>query len=133
MDDPFYRAIVSEKSAHVPPDDQHALSTLDRLPVLVDAFIADLDVMGPSPQWKANAEKFLAVCKTHGAAYAHHHHRLVKAYVEAPSKSLSSAHSGGITSSGPPLDELMAMLSRLADLRLARHRPDFDRIASLAN
>lgn len=132
MNDPFYRAIVSEKAGHVPPDDQRALSTLDREPALVDAFMAELDTAGPTTELKVNAAKFLAVCKSHGAAYAHHHHRLVKVYVEAPSTSLSSAHSGGITSSGPPLDELMAMLGRLADLRLARNREDFDRISKMS-
>jgi len=120
MDDPFYRAIVDEKIGHVPPDDQAALRTLDRRTSLLDLFLAELDTAGATGYWRNNAARFIRVVKAHGAAYAHHHHRLVKAYVEAPSKSLASAHSAGITSSGPPLDELMTMLQRLADLRLAR-------------
>ena len=120
MDDPFYRAIVTEKIGHVPPDDQEALRTLDRRPSLLDQFLDELDTVGATGHWRNNAVRFLRVCKAHGAAYAHHHHRLVKAYVEAPSKTLTSAHSAGITSSGPPLEELMATLQRLADLRLAR-------------
>ena len=83
-------------------------------------FKAEREVHGETPQWKANAEKFLAVCKAHGAAYAFHHQRLVKAYVEAPSKTANSAHTAGVTSSGPPLDEVMNMLARLMQLRLAR-------------
>jgi hypothetical protein len=49
-----------------------------------------------------------------------HHQRLVKAYVETPSKTAANAHSAGVTSSGPPLDEVMSMLRRLAELRTAR-------------
>jgi hypothetical protein len=117
MDDPFYRAIVDEKTGHVPPDDQEALRTLDRRASLLDLFVRELDAAGATPQWRDNAARFLRVVKAHGAAYAHHHHRLVKVYVESPSQSLQSAHSAGITSSGPPLDELMSMLQRLVDLR----------------
>lgn len=129
MADPFYRALVSEKIGHVPPDDQQALRTLDQRPSLLDAFTRELDTNGATSQWKDNAARFLRVCKMHGAAYAHHHHRLVKPYVEAPSQSLASAHSAGITSSGPPLGELMAMLSRLADLRIGRSSQGLRRIA----
>jgi len=129
MDDPFYRAIVTEKFRHVPPDDQEALRTLDRRQSLLDLFLQELDTAGATGHWRNNAARFLRVCKAHGAAYAHHHHRLVKAYVEAPSKSLTSAHSAGITSSGPPLEELMSMLQRLTDLRTARNPNEgFDRI-----
>jgi hypothetical protein len=120
MDDPFYRAIVTEKIHHVPPDDHEALRTLDQRPSLLDLFLRELDTVGATGYWRNNAARFLRVCKTHGAAYAHHHHGLVKRYVEAPSQSLTSAHSAGITSSGPPLAELMTMLQRLTDLRTAR-------------
>jgi hypothetical protein len=96
------------------------LRTLDRRQSLLDLFLHELDTAGATGHWRDNAARFLRVCKAHGAAYAHHHHRLVKAYVEAPSKSLTSAHSAGITSSGPPLEELMSMLQRLTDLRTAR-------------
>jgi len=120
MDDPFYRAIVREKFAHVPPDDQQVLRSLDRRPSLAWLFRSEFDAHGATPEWTANAERFLAVCKAHGAAYAFHHQRLVKAYVEAPSKTATSAHTAGVTSSGPPLDEVMAMLQRLQRLRTAR-------------
>jgi len=120
MDDPFYRAIVREKSAHVPPADQQVLGSLDRIPSLAKMFRADRDTHGATPEWRANADRFLAVCKAHGAAYAFHHQRLVKGYVEAPSKTATSAHSAGVTSSGPPLVDVMAMLARLAQMRTAR-------------
>jgi hypothetical protein len=120
MDDAFYRAIVDEKIGHVPPDDRQALQTLDRRSSLLEMFLRELDSFGPTPEWRDNAVRFLRVVKAHGAGYAHHHHRLVKVYVEAPSQSLHSAHSAGITSSGPPLDELMSMLQRLVDLRTGK-------------
>jgi hypothetical protein len=120
MSDPFYAAIVREKSGHVPPDDQQVLRSLDRRRSLARMFEDDRDAHGATPEWKANAARFLAVCKMHGAAYAFHHQRLVKAYVEAPSKTASSAHTAGVTSSGPPLNDVMAMLQRLVDLRTAR-------------
>ena len=120
MSDPFYRAIVREKSRHVPPDDLEILRTLDKRRSLAEMFKADRDGHGETPQWKLNAAKFLAVCKAHGAAYAFHHQRLVKTYVEAPSQTAASAHTAGVTSSGPPLEDVMAMLKRLMDLRTAR-------------
>ena len=133
MDDPFYRAIVREKARHVPPDDQPILESLDRRPSLLRAFCDELDSHGATPEWKANAARFLSVCKAHGAAYAFHHQRLVKAYVEAPSKTAHSAHTAGVTSSGPPLDEVMGMLQRLLDLRLARDHQDMVRLQRAIN
>ena len=122
MDDPFYGAIVREKFPFVPPDDQPHLRTLDRRVSLLDAFTRELDSQGPTAAWKANALRFLAVCKAHGAAYAFHHQRLVRPYVEAPARRMPTTHAAGMTSSGPPLDQVMAMLGRLLDLRLARDR-----------
>jgi hypothetical protein len=123
MDDAFYAAIVREKSRHVPPDDQQALRTLDRRTSLLERFCRELDSHGATAEWKANAARFLDVCKAHGAAYAFHHQRLVKPYLEKPAKAAGSSHSAGVTSSGPPLDEVIAMLQRLLDLRTARDRP----------
>jgi hypothetical protein len=120
MDDPFYRRIVDEKRGYVPPGDQPALRGLGRRPSLLELFVRELRDAGATPPWKDNAARFLRVCKAHGAAYAHHHHRLVKAYVEAPSRSLASAHSAGLTSSGPELADLMHMMQRLLDLRTSR-------------
>ena len=120
MNDPFYRAVVREKSRHVPPDDQHVLRSLDECQSLAQLFRSDFDAHGATPEWKANAARFRAVCKAHGAAAAFHHQRLVKAYVEAPSKTATSAHTAGVTSSGPPLEEVMAMLQRLTEMRIKR-------------
>lgn len=120
MEDPFYRAIVREKYRYVPPDDRQVLDSLDGLPSLATLFRAEFDSTGATPEWRANADRFLAVCRIHGAAYMFHHQRLVKAYVETPSKTAANAHSAGVTSSGPPLDEVMSMLRRLAELRTAR-------------
>ena len=120
ISDPFYQAVVREKSRHVPPDDLEILRTLDQRRSLAEMFRRDREEHGETDQWKLNAAKFLAVCKAHGAAYAFHHQRLVKAYVEAPSKTAASAHTAGVTSSGPPLDEVMGILKRLMELRTAR-------------
>jgi hypothetical protein len=120
MDDPFYRAIVKEKLPYVPPDDQRALRGLDGQRSLVEEFSRELDAAGPSAEWKANAARFLAVCKAHAAAYAYHHNRFIKAYIEAPAKANATAHSAGVTSSGPPLADVVGMLHRLLDLRSAR-------------
>jgi hypothetical protein len=123
MDDSFYHAIVHEKSGHVPPDDQQALRTLDGRPALLHSFCQELDARGATPEWRRNAARFLRVCKAHGAAYAYHHERLVKPYLERPAQTAPTVHTSGITSSGPPLDEVIAMLQRLSDLRAARDRP----------
>ena len=90
MEDPFYRAIVREKRRYVPPADRQVLDSLDRLPSLAKLFRAEFDSKGATPEWKANADRFLAVCKMHGAAYAFHHQRLVKVYVETPSKNATA-------------------------------------------
>jgi hypothetical protein len=123
MRDPFYRSVVHEKAGHVPPGDQPALRSLDRAPSLLRAFCDELDAFGATPAWRANAARFLDVCKAHGAAYAFHHQRLVRPFLEAPARAAPTAHSAGVTSSGPPLDEVMALLQRLLLLRTARDRP----------
>jgi hypothetical protein len=121
-DDPFYQAILHEKSRHVPPEDQHALRALDRRTSLLESFCRELDARGDTAAWRANATLFLAVCRAHGAAYAYHHQRLVKPFLEEPAKRAGTAHPSGLTSSGPPLPEVIATLQRLLDLRTARDR-----------
>jgi hypothetical protein len=120
MNDPFYAAIVKEKQPYVPPDDQQALRMLDRHPSLLNEFCQEFEAHGASPEWRVNAARFLAVCKAHAAAYAYHHNRFIKAYIEAPSKANATTHSAGVTSSGPPLEEVVSMLRRLAELRSGR-------------
>ena len=121
--DPFYQAIVQEKTGHVPPCDQAAMRALDRTPSLLHAFLRELESHGATPAWRASAEAFLGTCKAHGAAYAYHHQRLVKPFLQEPARAAHSAHSAGVTSSGPPLDEVVGVLGRLMDLRLARAAP----------
>lgn len=131
VDDYFYQSIVHEKSGHVPPDDHQALRTLHRHTPLLEGLFSELDARGASPEWRANAVRFLEVCKAHAAAYAFHHERLVKPFLERPAKVASTAHLPGITSSGPPLDEVIATLQRLLDLRAARDRPGISSAAGL--
>jgi len=121
MDDDFYRSVVHEKRNHVPPDDQPFMKMLTSRRSLLDLFIHELDTAGATSGWKANAARFLAVCKAHAAAYAIHHHRLIKGFLEKPAKAAPTAHGAGVTSSGPPLEDVVAMLQRLLDLRSARN------------
>ena len=123
MDDDFYRSVVNEKQGHVPPDDQPFLKTLASRRSLMELFIHELDLTGASPGWKANASRFLNVCKAHAGAYAVHHHRLIKGFLENPAKAAPTAHGAGVTSSGPPLEDVVLMLQKLLDLRSARDRP----------
>jgi Domain of unknown function (DUF1864) len=61
------------------------------------------------------------VCRAHGAAYAYHHYRLVQPFLSAPAG--QSPPTDDLTSSGPPLETVIAGLQRLCDLRTARDRP----------
>jgi hypothetical protein len=104
--DPFYLRILTEKYPYVPPEDQPRLRDLP--PDLLTLFETDT---------ARNVDRFLAVCRAHGAAYAFHHHRLVLPFLA------SKTGSGIDTASGPPLDVVVAGLARLVDLRAARDRP----------
>ena len=75
----------------------------------------------PTTQVRANAKLYLAVCRAHGAAYAYHHYRLVQPFLSAPAR--QSPPTDDLTSSGPPLETVIARLQRLCDLRTARDRP----------
>ena len=121
--DPFYQSVIHEKAGHVPPGDQAAMRSLGRQPSLLHAFVVELETHGPGPEWRANAALFLEVCKAHGAAYTYHHQRLVLPFLGKPARSFASAHPAGVSSSGPPLEEVIAGLRRLLDLRTARDRP----------
>jgi Monodechloroaminopyrrolnitrin synthase PrnB len=61
------------------------------------------------------------VCRAHGAAYAYHHYRLVQPFPSAPAR--QSPLTDDLTSSGPPLETVIAGLQCLCDLRTARDRP----------
>lgn len=112
LTDPFYQRIVVEKYPYVPPEDQPALRTppVNLLP-RVEESVGE------------NTELFLAVCRAHGAAYSFHHHRLVKPFLAEPAAVAPPDRLARLTASGPPLDVVLAGLSRLVDLRAARDRP----------
>ncbi|HEX6163611.1 MAG TPA: monodechloroaminopyrrolnitrin synthase PrnB family protein, partial [Vicinamibacterales bacterium] len=61
MNDPFYQAIVREKSRYVPPDDLEILRTLKERRSLADMFRTDRNEHGETELWKLNAAKFLGV------------------------------------------------------------------------
>jgi hypothetical protein len=119
--DSFYQGILAEKHLYVPPEDQPGLRTPPA------NLLTRLEPAGP------NVDRFLAVCRAHGAAYAFHHHRLVKPFLEAPAAAMPPDRLTKLTASGPPLDVVLATLERLVDLRAARSRPGtaHDRLARL--
>jgi len=101
--DPFYQRILAEKYPYVPPEDQRLLRT-------------------PPANLHVHKEKLSAVRRAHGAAYAFHHHRLVVPFLAKPAASVPADRQARITASGPPLDVVLATLSRLVDLRTGRVR-----------
>ncbi|GAA0220293.1 DUF1864 family protein [Saccharothrix mutabilis subsp. mutabilis] len=106
-DDPFYQRIVAEKLPYVPPDHQTRLHTAVLAEPLLHRFLRE----------PVHARLFLDVCKAHGAAYALHHGRLVKPFLEAQAGAAQD-----VTASGPPLSVVVAELAHLVDLRTARPR-----------
>jgi hypothetical protein len=117
--DPFYASIVAEKIPFVPPEQQAPLRELGAAGTLLARFEAEA-AAGVTPQLRDNAERFLAVCRAHGAAYAFHHHALVKPFLERPAAALPPERLAGLSASGPPLEEVVAMLARLRELRTDR-------------
>jgi hypothetical protein len=119
--DPFYASVVSEKIPFVPPAEQHALRALGQEGTLLARFEDEAE-RAVTEGLRANAERFLAVCRAHGAAYAFHHHGLVKPFLERPAAAIPFERLAGLSASGPPLDEVIAMLARLRELRTDRVR-----------
>jgi hypothetical protein len=117
--DPFYAAIVAEKLLFVPPADQPALRALDAVGNLLTHFETEAEA-GVTPQLRDNAQRFLAVCRAHGAAYAFHHHALVKPFLERPAAATPPDRYAVLSASGPPLEEVISLLDRLRVLRTAR-------------
>jgi Domain of unknown function (DUF1864) len=117
--DPFYASIVAEKLPFVPPEQQPALRELGAAGSLLARFEAEASA-GATPQLRANAERFLAVCRAHGAAYAFHHHALVKPFLERPAAAVPPERLAALSASGPPLEDVVATLGRLRELRTAR-------------
>ncbi|TDV43603.1 uncharacterized protein DUF1864 [Actinophytocola oryzae] len=110
LTDPFYQRIVAEKYPYVPPEDQPRLRT------------PPADLRHRLAPGGPNTDRFLAVCRAHGAAYAFHHHRLVKPFLQAPAATVPPDRLAKLTASGPPLDVVVATLARLVDLCTARSR-----------
>jgi hypothetical protein len=119
--DPFYAAIVAEKIPFVPPEHQPALRELGADGTLLARFEAEA-AAGVTPQLRENAQRFLAVCRAHGAAYAFHHHALVKPFLERPAAAIPPERFASLSASGPPLGEVVATLERLRGLRTDRAR-----------
>ena len=121
--DPFYQHVVAEKYPYVPPEDQAVLRAAVTGTPLLELFLREAAAGPLAEQMRTNAQRFLAVCRAHGAAYAFHHHRLVKPFLETPAKQAPSERLDDLTASGPPLEVVVAGLERLSDLRAARNRP----------
>lgn len=121
--DPFYQHLVTEKYPYVPPADQVLLKSALTTEPLLEHFLREAAAGPVTPRLRTNAERFLEVCRSHGAAYAYHHHRLVKHFLEEPAKQAPHDRLDDITASGPPLEMVIKMLGRLRDLRAARDRP----------
>ncbi|MBC6459363.1 monodechloroaminopyrrolnitrin synthase PrnB family protein [Actinomadura sp. HBU206391] len=121
--DPFYQNLLAEKYAYVPPEDQVLLRTIVVAESLLDRFLSEAETGPVTPRFRLNAELFLAICRAHGAAYAYHHHKLVKPFLEAPAKAAPKERLSDMTASGPPLEMVIRGLGYLSDLRAARDRP----------
>ncbi|XVV02418.1 monodechloroaminopyrrolnitrin synthase PrnB family protein [Actinosynnema sp. CA-248983] len=106
-DDPFYQRVVAEKLPYVPPDHQVRLRRAVLVEPLLHRFLREPLYGG----------LFLEVCRAHGAAYALHHGRLVKPFLEA-----QAGAEQDVTASGPPLSVVVAELAHLVDLRTGRAR-----------
>ncbi len=117
--DPFYASIVAEKLPFVPPEHQPALRELGAAGTLLARFETEAEA-GVTGQLRENAERFRAVCRAHGAAYAFHHHALVKPFLERPAAATPPDRYAALSASGPPLEEVIATLARLRVLRTAR-------------
>ena len=118
--DPFYQGVLAEKRPYLPPGDAEEIRAVLPTASLLDRFLDETASGNPSPVLRRNAELFLGVCRAHGAAYAYHHHRLVADFIEKPATDRPTPAG---SSSGPPMEVVLGMLGRLADLRAARDKP----------
>ena len=120
--DPFYQAVLTEKQPYLPPEDQAALRATVLAEPLLDAFLREAAQSAVTPQLRENIGLFLALCNRHGAVSSYHHHRLVLPFLQEPAARAGDDEPEDLTSSGPPLDVVIAQLARLVDLRTARER-----------
>lgn len=120
--DPDYARILEEKILFMTPEDQMELrACLARRPLL-DELLEAAKSGQRDDGLSANALAFLDVCEAHGRTAAQHHDMLVKKFIRRPAEEIEQRHLKQITASGPPLDELIASLEWLRDLRMAKRR-----------
>ncbi len=117
--DPFYASIVAEKLPFVPPDDQPALRELGAAGSLLARFEAEAEA-GVTPQlrsawwWKAYAAPWARQTPRNRWAL------FVKPFLERPAAATPPNRHATLSASGPPLEEVIAVLERLRNLRTAR-------------
>ncbi|MBP2479405.1 hypothetical protein JOF53_008277 [Crossiella equi] len=135
--DPFYRRVLAEKAPYLAPSDQGLLRALPTTGSLLAALEAEL-AGRPSEPLRENARLLLDACRAHGAASVFHHQRLVLPFLQEPASHTPAEQQADLTTSGPPLDVVLAGLARLRDLRAARPRagletarPALDRVRAL--
>jgi hypothetical protein len=131
-DDPFYRWVMDEKRPYLPPGDQTVMDAAARRTPLPARFLQRAADGALPPAERARAERLLAVCRAHAAAASFHHHRLVLPFLVAPNRRAASGDGGDVTTSGSPLDAVVAGLKQLLDLRIGRDDPDLVRLRELA-
>jgi len=123
-DDPFYLDVIIDKKAYMPQSEQLRLQDSIGKTSFMDQFLDEMESCKSLPQFKKNLGVFIEVCEAHGRAYAFHHDKLVKDYIEKPALKLPDSQKENLTASGPPLPVLLRSLGKLRDLRMAEDRSD---------
>jgi hypothetical protein len=131
-DDPFYRWVLDEKRPYVPPGDQAVLDAAPGCTSLPARFLLRAADGPLPPAERARAERLLAVCRAHAGANSFHQHRLVLPFLAEPARRTAVGDGGDVTTSGSPLDAVVAGLKRLLDLRTGRGNPELARLRELA-
>jgi len=108
------------------PEDQRDVQRTLRIPPLLDGFVAAADSHADTAWFQENCKLFLEVCTAHGRTAAQHQNMLVDKYIKKPAVTMEKQHLKQITASGPPLEDLLDMLTHLRDLRIAAPRDDIE-------
>lgn len=122
--DSFYSQLLVDKFLYMMPEDQARLRDCMRRDSLLNALLAELESSGAETWYRENVRMFLEVCDAHGRSAAQHHDRLVRRFIEDPSKEVSEKALRHLTASGVPLEALLRSLQKLRDLRMAVPRED---------
>lgn len=125
-DDLFYGNILAEKMQYMRPEDQRDVQNTLRITPLMDGFIEAAESHADTAWFQENCKLFLKVCAAHGRTAAQHQNMLVNKYIKKPAVTMQTQHLKQITASGPPLEELLTMLTHLRDLRVAAPRDDIE-------